>query len=258
MGNFIHYMATFVSGFVVGFTAAWQLALVTLAVVPLIAIVGGIQTTTLAKLSIKSQEALSEAGNIAEQTIVQIKTVLSFVGESRALKAYSSALRISQKIGYKTGFAKGMGLGATYFVVFCCYALLLWYGGYLVRHDYTNGGLAISTMFAVMIGGIGLAQSAPSISAFANAKVAAAKIFRVIDHNPSIRKNESGLELNSVTGHIELKNVVFSYPSRPDVKILCDISLNVQPGKTIALVGSSGSGKSTVVSLIERFYDPTS
>ncbi|KAI3974777.1 hypothetical protein MKX01_028037 [Papaver californicum] len=207
LGNFNHYMATFVSGFVVGFTAAWQLALVTLAVVPLIAIVGGIQTTTLAKLSIKSQEALSEAGNIAEQ------------------------------IGYKTGFAKGMGLGATYFVVFRCYALLLWYGGYLVRHDYTNGGLAISTMFAVMIGGIGLAQSAPSISAFANAKVAAAKTFRVIDHNPSIRKNESGLELNSVTGHIELKNVEFSYPSRPDVKILCDISLNVQPGKTIALQG---------------------
>lgn len=88
------------------------------------------------------------------QTIVQIRTVLSFVGESRALKAYSSALRISQKIGYKTGFAKGMGLGATYFVVFCCYALLLWYGGYLVRHDYTNGGLAIATMFAVMIGGM--------------------------------------------------------------------------------------------------------
>lgn len=60
-------MATFVSGFIVGFTAAWQLALVTLAVVPLIAVVGGIQTTTLAKLSSRSQEALSEAGNIAEQ-----------------------------------------------------------------------------------------------------------------------------------------------------------------------------------------------
>ncbi|OVA18006.1 ABC transporter [Macleaya cordata] len=259
LGNFIHYMATFVSGFVVGFTAAWQLALVTLAVVPLIAVVGGIQTTTLAKLSSKSQEALSQAGNIAEQTIVQIRTVLSFVGESRALQAYSSALKISQRIGYKTGFAKGFGLGATYFIVFCCYALLLWYGGYLVRHDYTNGGLAIATMFSVMIGGIGLAQSAPSISAFAKAKVAAAKIFRVINHQPSIdRRTESGLELDSVTGHIELKNLDFSYPSRPDVRILSNLSLNVQPGKTIALVGSSGSGKSTVVSLIERFYDPTS
>lgn len=90
----------------------------------------------------------------ALQTIAQIRVVLAFVGESRALQAYSSALRVAQKIGYKTGFAKGMGLGATYFVVFCCYALLLWYGGYLVRHHATNGGLAIATMFAVMIGGL--------------------------------------------------------------------------------------------------------
>lgn len=97
------------------------------------------------------------------------------------------------------------------------------------------------------------------MAAFTKAKVAAAKIFRVIDHKPGIdRNNESGLELETVTGLVELKNVDFSYPSRPDVQILHDFSLNVPAGKTIALVGSSGSGKSTIVSLIERFYDPTS
>ncbi|KAL2933286.1 ABC transporter B family member 1 [Bienertia sinuspersici] len=257
LGSFIHYLATFVTGFVVGFTAVWQLALVTLAVVPLIAVIGGIHTTTLAKLSTKSQGAMSQAGNIVEQTIVQIRVVFAFVGESKALEAYSAALKIAQKLGYKSGLAKGMGLGGTYFVVFCCYALLLWYGGYLVRHHLTNGGLAIATMFAVMIGGIGLGQSAPSMSAFAKAKAAAAKIFMVIDHKPSIdRIKESGIELESVTGLIELKNVEFAYPSRPDVKILNNFGLIVPAGKTIALVGSSGSGKSTVVSLIERFYDP--
>ncbi|KAJ8537761.1 hypothetical protein K7X08_014301 [Anisodus acutangulus] len=259
LGNFIHYMATFLSGFVVGFTAVWQLALVTLAVVPLIAVIGAIYTMTSAKLSSKSQEALSKAGNIVEQTVVQIRTVLAFVGESKAMQAYSSALRVSQKIGYKSGFSKGLGLGATYFTVFCCYALLLWYGGYLVRHHYTNGGLAIATMFAVMIGGLALGQSAPSMSAFAKARVAAAKIFRIIDHKPSVDRNaKTGLELDSVSGKVELKNVEFSYPSRPEIKILNNFNLIVPAGKTIALVGSSGSGKSTVVSLIERFYDPTS
>ncbi|XP_021770572.1 ABC transporter B family member 1-like [Chenopodium quinoa] len=258
LGSFIHYLATFVTGFVVGFTAVWQLALVTLAVVPLIAVIGGIHTTTLAKLSSKSQGAMSQAGNIVEQTIVQIRVVFAFVGESKALQTYSAALKIAQKLGYKSGLAKGLGLGGTYFIVFCCYALLLWYGGYLVRHHLTNGGLAIATMFAVMIGGIGLGQSAPSMSAFAKAKAAAAKIFMVIDHKPSIdRIKESGIELESVTGQIELKNVEFAYPSRADVKILNNFSLSVPSGKTIALVGSSGSGKSTVVSLIERFYDPT-
>ncbi|CAI0469179.1 unnamed protein product [Linum tenue] len=259
LGNFIHYMATLVSGFVVGFTAVWQLALVTLAVVPLIAVIAAIHTTTLAKLSAKSQEALSEAGNIVEQTVVQIRVVLAYVGESKSLQGYSAALRTAQKLGYKSGVAKGLGLGGTYFVVFCCYALLLWYGGYLVRHNYTNGGLAISTMFAVMIGGLALGQAAPSMSAFAKARVAAAKIFRIIDHKPAVNRNsESGVELDSVTGLVELKNVDFSYPSRPDVRILNNFSLTVPAGKTIALVGSSGSGKSTVVSLIERFYDPES
>ncbi|KAG6437320.1 hypothetical protein SASPL_102234 [Salvia splendens] len=259
LGNFLHYMATFVSGFVVGFTAAWQLALVTLAVVPLIAVIGGIHATTLSKLSAKSQDALSEAGNIAEQTIAQIRTVLAYVGESRALQSYSAALRVAQRLGYKIGLAKGLGLGATYFTVFCCYALLLWYGGYLVRHHYTNGGLAIATMFAVMIGGLALGQSAPSMAAFAKARIAAAKIFRVIDHKPGVvSDSESGLELEVVTGKLELKNVDFCYPSRPETQILNNFCLTVSAGKTIALVGSSGSGKSTVVSLIERFYDPSS
>jgi ATP-binding cassette subfamily B (MDR/TAP) protein 1 len=107
--------------------------------------------------------------------------------------------------------------------------------------------------------GRALGQSAPSMAAFAKAKVAAAKIYRIIDHKPGIDRNsESGLELESVTGLVELKNVDFSYPSRPEVRVLNNFSLNVPAGKTIALVGSSGSGKSTVVSLIERFYDPSS
>jgi ATP-binding cassette subfamily B (MDR/TAP) protein 1 len=154
LGNLIHYLATFVSGFVVGFTAAWQLALVTLAVVPLIAVIGGLSAAALAKLSSRSQDALSDASGIAEQALAQIRIVQSFVGEERVMRAYSAALAVAQRIGYRSGFAKGIGLGGTYFTVFCCYALLLWYGGHLVRRAHTNGGLAIATMFSVMIGGL--------------------------------------------------------------------------------------------------------
>jgi ATP-binding cassette, subfamily B (MDR/TAP), member 1 len=97
------------------------------------------------------------------------------------------------------------------------------------------------------------------MAAFAKARVAAAKIFRIIDHRPGIssRDGEDGAEPESVTGRVEMRGVDFAYPSRPDVPILRGFSLSVPAGKTIALVGSSGSGKSTVVSLIERFYDPS-
>lgn len=97
------------------------------------------------------------------------------------------------------------------------------------------------------------------MAAFAKARIAAAKIFRVIDHKPGVVSNsESGVELEAITGKLELKNVDFYYPSRPETQILNNFCLTVPAGKTIALVGSSGSGKSTVVSLIERFYDPSS
>ncbi|CAD6265116.1 unnamed protein product [Miscanthus lutarioriparius] len=261
LGNLVHYMATFVAGFVVGFTAAWQLALVTLAVVPLIAVIGGLSAAALAKLSSRSQDSLSGASGIAEQALAQIRIVQAFVGEEREMRAYSAALAVAQKIGYRSGFAKGLGLGGTYFTVFCCYGLLLWYGGHLVRGHHTNGGLAIATMFSVMIGGLALGQSAPSMAALAKARVAAAKIFRIIDHRRGISswdgEDGGGVELESVTGRVEMRGVDFAYPSRLDVPILRGFSLSVPAGKTIALVGSSGSGKSTVVSLIERFYDPS-
>lgn len=104
-----------------------------------------------------------------------------------------------------------------------------------------------------------LGQSAPSIAAFTKARVSAAKLYSTIDHKPDIDRNaESGVELESITGQIEMKNIVFSYPSREEINVLDNLSLTVAASKTMALVGSSGSGKSTVVSLLERFYDPNS
>lgn len=103
-----------------------------------------------------------------------------------------------------------------------------------------------------------LAAALSSIPWFTKAQASAFKIFQVIQNNPVINKpGESDLIPTTVEGKIELHKVDFSYPSRPDVPILRDFSLTVPPGKTVAIVGSSGSGKSTVVSLIERFYDPS-
>lgn len=102
-----------------------------------------------------------------------------------------------------------------------------------------------------------IGQALPNVSFFARGRVAAYKIFQLIDHEPTINQpDEKALTFESVEGLIELRNVDFSYPSRPDVLIFKNFSLAISPGKAVAIVGSSGSGKSTVVSLIERFYDP--
>lgn len=104
-----------------------------------------------------------------------------------------------------------------------------------------------------------LGQAALDISAFVRAKAAAYPIFAMIERNTASKSSAmSGRKLDKLEGHIQFNNVTFSYPSRPDVTIFNMFCLDIPSGKIVALVGGSGSGKSTVISLIERFYEPLS
>lgn len=97
----------------------------------------------------------------------------------------------------------------------------------------------------------------PNISFITEATIAASRIFKLVDRVPQIDSEDGkGKVLAYVRGDIEFKEVTFSYPSRPDVPILQNFNLKVKAGRTVAIVGGSGSGKSTVISLLERFYDP--
>ena len=88
------------------------------------------------------------------QAISQVRTVYSFVGEDRAVETYSRSLKKALKLGKRSGFAKGIGIGFTYGLLFCAWALLLWYAGILVRHGGTNGGKAFTTIINVIFSGL--------------------------------------------------------------------------------------------------------
>lgn len=104
----------------------------------------------------------------------------------------------------------------------------------------------------------GLALSLSYFAQFAQGTVAATRVFEIIDRVPEIDPyNSEGRKLSSVSGKIEFKGVTFAYPSRPETVILRSLNLVIPSSKTLALVGASGGGKSTVFALIERFYDPT-
>ncbi|KAL0381063.1 UNVERIFIED_CONTAM: ABC transporter B family member 19 [Sesamum angustifolium] len=235
VGNFIHYLSTFLAGLVVGFVSAWKLALLSVAVIPGIAFAGGLYAYTLTGLTSKSRESYASAGIIAEQSIAQVRTVYSYVGETKALSAYSDLIQNTLKLGYKAGMAKGLDLDVL----------------------MTDGGKAFTAIFSAIVGGMSLGQSFSNLGAFSKGKAAGYKLMEIIKQKPTIVQDASdGKCLSEVNGNIEFKNVTFSYPSRPDIVIFRDFSIFFPAGKTIAVVGGSGSGKSTVVSLIERFYDP--
>ncbi|KAL0908507.1 hypothetical protein M5K25_023003 [Dendrobium thyrsiflorum] len=257
VGNFIHYLSTFLAGLVVGFISAWRLALLSVAVIPGIAFAGGLYAYTLTGLTSKSRESYASAGIIAEQAIAQVRTVYSFAGESKTLNAYSEAIQYTLKLGYKAGMAKGLGIGCTYGIACMSWALVFWYAGVFIRNGQTDGGKAFTAIFSAIVGGMSLGQSFSNLGAFSKGKAAGYKLLEIIRQKPSIIQDlADGKYLDEVHGNIEFKDVTFSYPSRPDVIIFRDFSLFFPAGRTVAVVGGSGSGKSTVVSLIERFYDP--
>jgi ATP-binding cassette subfamily B (MDR/TAP) protein 1 len=154
------------------------------------------------------------------------------------------------------------------------------FGATLINQGKADPGQIVIVILAILIGSFSLAIMAPDVQgtnqipikilsgqpdcvllfpfiAITSARSAAAKLFATVDRVPSIDSaSEDGVKPNKVIGEITFENVDFNYPSRPDVEVLKDLSLTLPAGKTTALVGASGSGKSTIISLVERFYDP--
>ncbi|XP_048138825.1 ABC transporter B family member 4-like isoform X2 [Rhodamnia argentea] len=257
VGKFIQLMSTFIGGFVVAFIKGWLLTLVMLSSIPPLVVSGGLMSLIIAKMASRGQSAYAKAANVVEQTIGSIRTVASFTGEKLAIANYNEFLEDAYKSGVREGMAAGLGLGTALLIVFCSYAFAIWFGGKMILEKGYTGGEVLNVIMAVLAGSMSLGQASPCMTAFAAGQAAAFKMFETIKRKPEIDScDTSGKTLDKIRGDIEFKDVYFSYPARPDELIFNGFSLYIPNGTTAALVGQSGSGKSTVVSLIERFYDP--
>ncbi|PHU08868.1 ABC transporter B family member 9, partial [Capsicum chinense] len=253
VGKFIQLLVTFIGGFIVAFTKGWLLSLVLVSCIPVLVIAGGAMALIMVKMSSRGQIAYAQAGNVVEQTVGG----KAFNGEKLAINKYDDTLKMAYAFTVKQGLVSGIGLGGVLLILLSTYGLAIWYGSKLIIEKGYHGRDVINVLMAIMMGGMSLGQTTPSLNAFAAGQAAANKLFETINRKPLIDTSDmSGLVLADIEGEIELKDVYFRYPSRLDVQIFSGFSLVVPTGTTVALVGQSGSGKSTIIGLLERFYDP--
>ncbi|RXM28403.1 Multidrug resistance protein 1 [Acipenser ruthenus] len=252
----IQSVATFLAGFVVGFIEGWKLTLVILAISPVLGVAAALFSKVLTSFTSKEQVAYAKAGAVAEEVLSSIKTVVAFGGQKKEIERYRTNLEDAKKVGIKKAVSANLSMGFAFLIIYASYALAFWYGSKLILDEGYTIGKVLTVFFSVMIGAFAVGQTSPNIQSFASARGAAHKIFHIIDSEPKIDSfSDSGYKPDHIKGNIEFRNVHFTYPSRPDTKVLKGVNLKVSSGQTIALVGSSGCGKSTTVQLLQRFYD---
>ncbi|CAM9601172.1 unnamed protein product [Chrysoparadoxa australica] len=267
IADILFNLTAFTGSFVVAFFYNWLLSLVMLASLPVLGALTGLMTKAMTSSNKEGQGHYAAAGAIANEVLSGIRTVASLCSEPDEKIRYNSSLSAAKAAGIKSGMEKGIGMGVTFFAFYSVYGVSFWFGAKQVADDIeaqctedcTSGGDVIIAIYGMLIAASTLGQMAPGITAFALALSTAVPVFETIDRVPDIDSNstEGKMLEGDVKGKLELRGVGFSYPARPDDTVFSGINLCIEPGESVALVGASGGGKSTLAKLLLRFYDPT-
>ncbi|USW56715.1 Putative Type 1 protein exporter [Septoria linicola] len=256
LGHVIQAIAMIAGSFVIGCMQSWKLMLIITAVGVLpFFVVQGFLGSQEAQIEEDLLGVYSRASNLAEEVLGSIKTVHAFGAKEFLLRKFDQQLVHAKAIGCK----KSPGLAAMYggdmFFSYMPYAVAFWQGVRMYGSgEIDSVGALWIVVFTVLLISTGIARIAPSATAFIQASAAASELFEVLDREPS--DSNTGDKLPEVAGGIAFHGVSFSYPSRSGIRVLNDISFECPAGEVTALVGASGSGKSTIIALLERWYEP--
>ncbi|KAK4233960.1 Leptomycin B resistance protein pmd1 [Achaetomium macrosporum] len=260
LGLTVQGLAAFVTAFIVAFVAHWKLTLITLCIAPATIIVMGIVATVEAGYETKILEVLAQANSFAEGVLASARTVHAFEMRARLVAKFDGYLAEAHRWGNKISPLFGALFSAEYTIMYLGFGLAFWQGVHmLARGEIDSPGTIFTVLLSVVVGTLQITMLAPYSIEFTRAATAAAQLFKLIDRESAIDPfDKSGEQPCETTGLVELENVTFAYPTRPGTTVLDNFSLTAPAGKVTALVGQSGSGKSTIVGLIERWYSPSS
>ena len=264
VGVLVQSQASLLTGIIIAFESSWHLALVVLAIAPLFLLSGIVEAKAFIRFSKEGDQVRSEAGQISQESLTAIRTVQSLNLQDSLVERYRNALLEPYRIGKKGAHVSGASRGGGQFVIFCSYALVFYLGALFIREDLLDFQDMMRVFFALTMGAMGAGQASAFATDISKATSARRSIFQIIDHTSCVDsmaqeeklQNDPKTNKYNLEGKIDFRDVHFSYPARPDVDVLKGINLSISPGKTVGFCGESGSGKSTIIQLLERFYDP--
>jgi ATP-binding cassette subfamily B protein len=208
----------------------------------------------LRALSRKVQDALAQSTEVAEETLSGIRTVRAFAREAQEVQRYQGAVQSSFGLARQRAQASAVFQGVVGFAAYGAIAAVLWYGGILVlRKEMQVGDLTAFILYTLTVA-FAFGAVSDLWGDFMRAAGASERLFELLDREPKLHSGQQ--KLPSVRGEVALQNVYFTYPARPDMQVLKGLSLTLQAGEVVAVVGYSGAGKSTIAQLLSRFYDP--
>mmetsp|Transcript_3666 Transcript_3666/g.8531 ORF Transcript_3666/g.8531 Transcript_3666/m.8531 type:complete len:1275 (-) Transcript_3666:341-4165(-) len=265
-GGAVQGVAGALGSIALAFYMGWNMALVILCAVPLMAAGMTVMGQAVQEVANETQSWYAKAAAQVEECLYALRTVVAFGGERKEIAHYEEAVVRARKGAVRNYYKTSFGLGYIEFIWALSNTVALFYGMTLIYDGKVNestgeiwtGGDVLIVFFSVVTGGFMLGQLEPGMKAMGQGRVALANFFDALNEvTPIEGGDQSGRPTLTEITSFELQNVHFFYPARPETQILKGLSLKIEKGQKVAFVGESGSGKSTVMSLLERFYDPT-
>lgn len=237
---------------------SWRLAIVALAVQPLV--IGAYYgvAVIIKRMSKKILKAQNKASEVASEAVGNHRIITAFYSQEKILKLFELTQIITKKESHRQSWYAGFALYFSQFITCANTALLLWYGGKLLYQGKILYKNIFQIFFILMSTSKVIADAGSTTSDLSKGTSALESIFMILKKESKMNPNDlQGIKPQKVEGDIEFKEVDFVYPTRPKQIVLKNVNLKIDAGRIAALVGQSGSGKSTIIRLIERFYDPS-
>ncbi|XP_027629986.1 LOW QUALITY PROTEIN: ATP-binding cassette sub-family B member 5 [Tupaia chinensis] len=242
---------------IISFIYGWEMTLLILSFAPVLALTGMIETAAMTGFANKDKQELKCAGKITTEAVENIRTIVSLTREKAFEQMYEETLQTQHRNALKKAQIIGSCYAFSHAFVYFAYAAGFRFGIYLIQAGRMTPEGMFVVFTAIAYGAMAVGEALVLAPEYSKAKSGAAHLFALLEKKPTIDSHsQEGKKPDTCEGSLEFRDVSFFYPCRPDVFILQGLSLSIEKGKTVALVGSSGCGKSTSVHLLQRFYDP--